>query len=80
MLECYEIRFIQQGAFYFICIAKIICKLIDINFFRRANTSINHQINFTGRLEDDGARTDLISEKQQRTTLNFSLDSLNVTE
>ena len=37
-------------------------------------------MNFTGRLEDDGARADLISEKQQRTTLNFSLDSLNVTE
>ena len=37
-------------------------------------------MNFTGILEDDGARTDLISEKQKRTTLNFSLDSLNVTE
>lgn len=37
-------------------------------------------MNFTGILEDDTARTDLISEKQKRTTLNFSLDTLNVTE
>ena len=37
-------------------------------------------MNFPGILEDDGARTDLISEKQKKTTLKFSLDSLNLTE
>ena len=44
-------------------------------------TSIPQQINFTEKLvEDDGTAMNFISEKQQKTILNFSLDSLIVTE
>ena len=36
---------------------------------------ILQQINFTGKLEEDGGATMFfISEKQQKTILNFSLD------
>ena len=56
-------------------------KLIGIDLSRQTNTSIPHQINFTGKLdEDDGTTMFFISEKQQKTILNFSLDSLIVTE
>ena len=38
-------------------------------------------MNFTGKFdEDDGAAMFFIAEKQQKTVLNFSLDSLIVTE
>ena len=56
-------------------------KLIDIDLSRQTNTSIPQQINFVGKLEeDDGATMFFIAEKQQKTILNFSLDSLIVTE
>ena len=56
-------------------------KLIGIDLSRQTNTSIPQQINFTGKLEeDDGATMIFVSEKQQKTILNFSLDSIIVTE
>ena len=56
-------------------------KLIGINLPRQRNASILQQINFVGKLEeDDGATIILIAEKQQKTTLNSSLDSLIVTK
>ena len=56
-------------------------KLIGIDLSRQANTSIPQKINFTGKLEkDDGATTFFIAVKQQKTILNFSLDSLIVAE
>ena len=56
-------------------------KLIGIDLSRQTNASIPQQINFTGKLEeDDGATMFFIAEKQQKTILNFSLDSLIVTE
>ena len=56
-------------------------KLIGIDLPRQTNTSIPQQINFTGKLEkDDGATMFVIAEKLQKTILNFSLDSLIVTE
>ena len=56
-------------------------KLIGIDLSRQTNTSIPQQINFVGKLEeDDGATMFSIAEKQQKTILNFSLDSLIVTE
>ena len=43
--------------------------------------SIPQQINFTRKLEEnDGAKMFFIAEKQQKTILNFSLDSLIVTK
>ena len=43
--------------------------------------NITEQINFTGKLEeDDGAAMFFIAEKKQKTILNFSLDSLIITE
>ena len=56
-------------------------KLIGIDLWRQTNTSISQQINFVGKLEeDDGARMFLIVGMQQKTILNFSLDSLIVTK
>ena len=43
--------------------------------------TIPQQIHFIRKLEeDDSAAIFFITEKQQKTILNFSLDSLNVTE
>ena len=43
--------------------------------------SIPQQINFTGKLEeDDGSVMFFIAEKQQKTILNFSLNSFIVSE
>ena len=47
-------------------------KLISIDLLRQTNLNIPQQINFTGKIEED--------EKQHKTILNFSLDSLMVTE
>ena len=48
---------------------------------KQLNISIAQQINFLGKLEeDDGAAIFFVSEKQQEAILNFSLDSLLVTE
>ena len=56
-------------------------KLIVIDLLRQANTSIPQQISFVAKLEeDDGATTFFTAEKQHKTILNFSLDSLIVTE
>ena len=56
-------------------------KLIGNDVSRQKNTSIPQQINFTGKLEeDDGATMFFIAEKLQKVVLNFSLDSLIVTE
>ena len=55
-------------------------KLIGIDLSRQTNTNIPQQINFVGKLEDDDAKVFFITEKQQKTVLNFSLDPLIVTE
>ena len=56
-------------------------KLIGIELSRQTNTSISQQTNFTGKLEEnDGTTMFFIAGKQRKTILNFSLDSLIVTE
>ena len=56
-------------------------KIIGIDLSRQTNTSIPQQINFIGKLEeDDGAIMFFIDEKQHKVILNFSLDSVIVTE
>ena len=56
-------------------------KFIGIDLSRQANMTIPQQIHFIRKLEeDDSAAIFFITEKQQKTILNFSLDSLNVTE
>ena len=43
--------------------------------------NILQQINFTGkREEDDGSKTLFFAERQQKTILNFSLNSIILTE
>ena len=57
------------------------CNLIGIDLSRQTNTSILQKISFTGKLEEDnGATMFFIAEKQQKTILNSTLDSLIVTE
>ena len=54
-------------------------EFIGIDLSRETNTSIHQQMNFTEKLEkDDGATMFSIAKKQQKTTLNFSLNSLIV--
>ena len=55
-------------------------KLIGKNLSRQTNTSVPQQINFVQKLEDDGATMFFIAEKKQKIILNFSLDSLILTE
>ena len=56
-------------------------KLFGMDLSRQTNKYIAQQINFTGKLaEDNGATMFFITEKQQKTILNFSLDSLMETE
>ena len=56
-------------------------KLISIDLSKETNTVITQQINITGKLEeDDVAAMFFITEKLQKAILNFSLDSLIVTE
>ena len=56
-------------------------KFIDIDLLRQINTSILQQNNFAQKLEeDDGVAMLFLSEKPKETILNFSLDSLIVTE
>ena len=56
-------------------------KFISIDLSRQTNTSIPHQINFIGKLEeDDSTVIFFIAKIQQKTALNFSLDSLIVTK
>ena len=51
-------------------------KFIDIDLSRQRNTSIPQQINFVGKLENDGAVMIFVAEKQQKNILNFFLNSL----
>ena len=56
-------------------------KVIGIDLSRQTNTSILQQINFTGKSkEGDDVTIFFFSEKQQKSILNFSLDSLIVPE
>ena len=56
-------------------------KLIGIDLSRQKNKSIPQQINWIGKgEEDDDATLFFIAEKQQKTILIFSLNSLIVTE
>ena len=56
-------------------------KLIGIDLPRETNTNILQQINFAGKLENyDGEKMIFIAEKQQKTILNISLNSLILAE
>ena len=56
-------------------------KLIGIDLARQTNISIPQQIKFVGKLEEGyGEAMFFIPKKQQKTLLNFSFDSLFVTE
>ena len=56
-------------------------KLIGIDLSRQTNTNIPQQIDFTGKLEEGNNITKFFPpEKQRKAILNFSLDSLIVTE
>ena len=55
--------------------------ILAYDLSRQNDTSIPQQINFTGKLEeDDGTAVFFIALNQQKTILNFSLDSLIVTK
>ena len=57
------------------------CKLIAIDSSKQTNTNIPQQMNFIEKLEEkNGATMFFITEKQQETILNFSLNLLIVTE
>ena len=56
-------------------------QLIDIGLSKQTNTTIPQEVNFPRKLEEnDGATMFFITEKHQKTILDFSLDSLIVTK
>ena len=56
---------------------QLLLNIIGIDLSNQTNTSIPQQINFVGKSEkDDGVTMFFIAEKQQRTILNFSSNSL----
>ena len=55
-------------------------KFIGIDFSRQTNTTIFEQITVMGKLYENGATVFDIVGIQQKPILNFSLDSLVVTE
>lgn len=57
-------------------------KLIGIDSSRKTNMNNSQIINFKGKLEEgnDGATLFFVVKKQPKTVLNFSVDSLHVTE
>ena len=56
-------------------------KFIYIDLSRQIYKSIPQQINFVGKLQEgNDATTSFIAEKQQKTSLSFSSDSLDVIE
>ena len=78
--KCQEIMFTTGNLLHYLYHQKYY-ELIDINLSRQNNASIPQQIDFTGKLEeDDGAAMLFIALNQEKTILNFSLDSLIVTK
>ena len=70
----------QQEIYQTICIPKNIINSL-VYSSKQTNTVISQQINFTGKLEEDGGVTMFfIAEKQQKTILNLSLAPFIVTE
>ena len=56
-------------------------ELISIDLSRQMNTNIPQQIKFVGKLEEEnGATMRFIAKEQQKTILNFSSNSLIITE
>ena len=57
-------------------------KIIGIDLSKQTIINIPQQIHFLEKLEEDNGATNVffVAEKQQKTVLNFYLDSLNVTE
>ena len=50
-----------------------------ISLILNSSTTLSQQINFVVKLEEDNCATMFfIAEKQQKTIINFSLDSLHV--
>ena len=86
LLKYQETMIIKEELYQVACIIKIFINSVgqiyqDKQILIQANT-IAQQINFTGKLEEnDGATVFfIIAEKQQKTILNFSSDSLIETE
>ena len=46
-------------------------KLTGIDLSRQTNTNTPQQINFTGKLDEDGGATMKVAENQKKTILNF---------
>ena len=53
-------------------------KLTGIDLLRQTNMSISQKINFTGKLQEDGATIFFIAEKQQKTILTILLPQNNI--
>ena len=77
--KCQEMIFIQQNLLD--CLYHQIYKLIDIDLSRETNTTIHPENQFCRKIGRKLRWNSVfIAEKVQRTILNFSLDSLIITE
>ena len=76
-----NIKIIQEKIYYIICIIKIIMNLLALIYQdKKIWIFINKLILQKKFREDNGVAIFFIAEKQEKTILNFSLDSLIVTE
>ena len=74
--RCQEMMTIQREVYYIICTIKIIINLLTL-IYQDKQIGIFLKNYFKGKLEEDyGATFFFISEKRQKTILNFSLNSL----
>ena len=72
MFKCQETMIIQPETKQIISTGKNHYKPIGIDLSRRTNTSSPQKINFIGKLEEDNDATMFfITEKQQKSFLNF---------
>ena len=81
LIEMSRNKLYSRKFVWFFISLKLCHELIGIDWSRQTNASIPQQINFTKKIEDDDSAPMLfIAEKQQKTILNFSLNSLTITE
>ena len=72
---------LQQGTYQIICTSKTVINSLASIYQDKQVQEFLQKGNFIEKLEEENsAKLFFIAEKQQKTTPNFSLDSLNVTE
>ena len=79
--KCQETVIIQQETYQITYVIKSFINSLTEIYPGQINTTISQIISFTRKLEENDVATKFfMAEKQQKTILNFSVDSLIVTD